>query len=634
MTPPAAASPQRYHFADLTLDVGQRRLWRGKETISLTKLTFSLLRVLVETAPNLVTHDEVADKVWGPRRTVTPENLAQHITILRRTLGDDAAQPRYIEAVRGQGYRLIPDVETGTIEPAPPVDGRPPGAAFSNKATADGARRSVATQPTGPALAAALRRVSPESRATASTMAQRPWIALAVIGLLVLAVGFFVVNNDILDDQSSVLPNSVAVLPFKNISPDAANEYFSEGMTEAIISKLSRVQDLQVTARTWVARFKGTDNDIREISEELGVRYVVEGSVRKDGDRVRITAQLINASTGFHVWADDLDFDGGREDIFAIQEETALKIAETLDLALSPMEEAAVRRRDTENPDAYDAYLQGWILIESFIPAVDGPEKLNAARDYFEQAQKFDPAYALAFVGLAFVEVYYLWDGEETLGDRARAQQYADRALDLDRELPQVHAVLGDIHAGRDDWAAAIAAYREAIRLDPQYAYAWEELAWALNRTEPVEAEDAAREAIRLNPYFVYSYSQLGWALETQGRYDEAVAVLEQALRINPAFPSASRRLARLYGQQGEHGKALAQYGAEREMRETPDPQLLSLIAVTYERLDDKENALAAMKDALESGYDRFGRIDTHPSFETLRSDPRFREMVDEYRRP
>jgi TolB-like protein len=219
----------------------------------------------------------------------------------------------------------------------------------------------------------------------------------AIIVVLTLALGYFALDKFVLDPErdaereetvakqarsealvESYGDNSIAVLPFVNMSDDASNEYFSDGMTEELISKLSRVQDLQVTARTSVARFKGTDKDIREIGEELGVHYVLEGSVRKAGDRVRITAQLINASTGFHVWSDD--FDGGLKDVFAVQEKTAFKIAEALDLALSPMEEAAVRRRYTENPGAYDAYLQGWALIESFNPGVDGPAKLDAAR--------------------------------------------------------------------------------------------------------------------------------------------------------------------------------------------------------------------------------------------------------------
>ena len=321
-----------------------------------------------------------------------------------------------------------------------------------------------------------------------------------------------------------------------------------------------------------------------------------------------------------------------RKDVFAVQEETALKIVDALHLALSPMEEAAVRRRYTENPHAYDAYLQGWALIESFNLGVDGPAKLDAGRQHFDRALALDSAYPLAFVGLAFVESYYVWIGEGTGDNLARAEEYARRALAFDPGLSQAHAVLGDIHGLRKEWAAAIVAFHEAIRLDPQNTYAWEELAWAFNSKdspEPVEAEQAAREALRLDPTFLWNYYQLGWALEMQGRYEEAVAALEQALRINPAFLSGSRRLGRVYLAQGEYGKALAPFEVARKIRESP--RLLRDIAAAHAGLGDMDKALAALADALASGYNDFANIDTSSHFAALRNDARFQALLAEY---
>ncbi len=471
-----------------------------------------------------------------------------------------------------------------------------------------------------------------------------------IIAALILALGFFAFDKFVLDpsrdaereetvaklERSEALAesageNSIAVLPFENLSPDPANQYFSDGMTEELISKLSRVKDLQVTARTSVARFKGTDKDIREIGEELGVRYVLEGSVRKAGDRVRITAQLIDATTGFHVWSDD--FNGTLKDVFAAQEETALKIVEALHLVLSPTEEAAVRRRYTENPAAYDAYLQGWALIESFNPGVDGPAKLDAARQHFERAMAFDSVYPLAFVGLAFVESYYAWIGEGTDDNIARAEKHARLALALDPGLSEAHAVLGDIHGLRDEWVAAIAAYHEAIRLDPQNTYAWEELAWALNSKdppEPVEAEQTAREAIRLEPTWPFNYYQLGWALETQGRYEEAVVALEQALRINPAFIVGSRKLGEIHLAQGQYGKALARFETVREKRQSL--RLLADIATAHAGLGNEDQALATLEEALAGGYRDFAMLETSSHFAALRGDARFQSLLAEYK--
>jgi TolB-like protein len=467
-------------------------------------------------------------------------------------------------------------------------------------------------------------------------------IALLCAGLILFAY----------DKWWTALPpeNAIAVLPFHNLSADPANEYFSDGMTEELISKLSGVQHLDVTARTSVARFKGSNKDIREIGAELGVPYVLEGSVRKDGDRVRISAKLINAATGLQLWAND--FDNDLTDIFAVQEETALDIVEALGLVLSPAEEAAVRRRETDNTDAYDAYLQGWALIESWNTLAESSAKLEAARQHFERALALDSSYALANVGLAFVEAYYYFsyrDGtfstasagisdEEVVDHLVVARQYVDQALALDPELSEAHAVLGDILAGHRDWPAAIAAYREAIRLDRQNTYAWEELAWALTSKDPpdpVAGEQAAREAVRLDPTYVWNYVQLGRALQMQERLDEAIAVLEQAVRIDPSFRAASVNLANLFLDHGEYGKALAQFEAELEIsKERGDvihPWLLRATAAAHAGLGDTEAALAMLEQALAGGYANFDRLRNSPHFAALRNDPRFGVLLEKY---
>ena len=186
----------------------------------------------------------------------------------------------------------------------------------------------------------------------------------------------------------------MAVLPFQNLSGDPQNEYFSDGTTEEIITKLSSIKNLEVTSRTSVTRYKGTQKDVKEIGRELGVRYILEGSVRKAENRVRITAQLIDSSTGFHLWAQEFDRD--LKDVFSVQEETALNIAEALKLQLSPQEQQAVHRRYTENVKAYDAFLRGKAMYGN---AFDRPERLEAARKDFEEALRLDPELRARIVG-------------------------------------------------------------------------------------------------------------------------------------------------------------------------------------------------------------------------------------------
>ncbi len=418
---------------------------------------------------------------------------------------------------------------------------------------------------------------------------------------------------------------SVAVLPFQNLSADPENQYFSDGMTEEIITKLSRIKGLEVASRTSVARFKGTQKDVKDVGRELGVRYILEGSVRKARDRVRITAQLIDTSTGFHLWADDFNRD--LKDVFAVQEETALKIAEALNLRLSPQEQLAVQHRYTQNAEAYDAYLRGRALIEYW----DNPGKLEAARRYFEQALKSDPNYALALAGLCLLEGHYYRDVGSDESHLQRAEQFAHRSLAIDPQLSEAHLALGQIYGLRFDYAHAARELREAIRLEPESAYAWDQLSWALAYQQPPdaqEAEKAAREAIRLQPSLFGTYYHLGRALLLQGRYPEAIAAFEHAKELNPTSGTADFGLAQVYLAQGDYDRALALL-----LKQPNSSIVLFQLSSAYAGRGDKDKALEALQKALAAGYRDFAAIDASPYFSSLRSDPRFQQLIRRYRK-
>jgi TolB-like protein/Tfp pilus assembly protein PilF/predicted Ser/Thr protein kinase len=416
---------------------------------------------------------------------------------------------------------------------------------------------------------------------------------------------------------------SIAVLPFLNFSADPENQYFSDGMTEEIISKLSRIQGLEIASRTSAARFKGTQKDIKEIGRELGVRYLLEGSVRKEGDRVRTTAQLVDTSTGFHLWAEDFDRD--LKDVFAVQEETALKIADALNLRLSPQERQAVQRRYTDNPQAYEAYLRGRALAEYGNDA----EKLEGARRYFERALESDPNYPLALIGLARVEGQYYRNIDPNPARLQRAKELAQRALSLDAALSEAHAAIGTVYGFGYDYARAAEELREAVRLEPGNAYAWDMLAWALAYQQPPQgeaAEAAARESIRLQPNLGSAHYHLGRTLLVQGRYPEAIAAINHALELDPSLPPTY--LGEVYLAQGEFGRALAEL---RRARRIPivDLQISAALAAQ----GDKEEALATLERALAGGYRDFAAIDANPHLATLRSDPRFQQLMRKYRK-
>ncbi|MCH7985462.1 MAG: protein kinase [Acidobacteria bacterium] len=455
----------------------------------------------------------------------------------------------------------------------------------------------------------------------------RRWV-LAVVALLVLvggAVGISVWRQQRVAPPTSAVAAkpSLAVLPFENLSPDPENEYFSDGMTEEITSKLSRIQNLQVAARTSAARFKGSDKDIKEIGTELGVRYVLEGSVRKAGNRVRITAQLIDTASGFNLWAED--FEGELKDVFAVQEETALKIAEALNLRLSPQEQQAVQRRYTDNPEAYDAYLRGQALVEYF----SIPEKLEAARRHFEQALQLDPDYALALAGLATVDAEYNRNIDPDPARLQRAEELAQRALTLEPQLARAHIALGQVYGNRYDYVRAAEQMREATQLEPDNPYAWDFLSWALGYQQPPDArgaEEAAREALRLQPNFPGAYYHLGRALLHRQRYEEAIGAFKHSLELSPDFNTGSYGLAQVYLAQEAYDRALAEWNKSGGLRKSAIG--FALLGSIYAAQGKKENALAELKKALAAGYRDFAYLDASPYFDSLRSDPRFQSLL------
>ena len=421
---------------------------------------------------------------------------------------------------------------------------------------------------------------------------------------------------------------SVAVLPFQNLSGDPQNEYFSDGTTEEIITKLSKIKNLEVASRTTVARFKGTQEDVKEIGRKLGVRYLLEGSVRKAGNRVRITAQLIDSSTGFHLWAEDFDRD--LNDVFAVQEETAVKIADALNLRLTPQEQQAVLHRYTQDAQAYDAYLRGRMLIAEF----DLPGKLELARKEFEFALQRDPDYAPALAGLAWVEIQYYRNLNSDPARLKRAEELVDRARAIDSQFPSVHTAMGALAANHYDYRRAADEFLEAIRLDPDEVVAWDFRSWALAYEVPpdaVEAEKASREAIRLGFNKMGAYYHLGRALYLQGRYDEAVDAMEHARKLSPQSSTPDLGLAQVYLAKGDYDRSLDYWLRQPENLRTTAIGAFWGSSI-YAARGDKEKAIAQMQVALDKGFRDFAAIDASTALASLRSDPRFQKLLSRYR--
>ena len=326
---------------------------------------------------------------------------------------------------------------------------------------------------------------------------------------------------------------SIAVLPFVNISGDPENDYFSDGLSEELINALVMVDGLKVAARTSAFAFRGQERDVREIGAELGVEHVLEGSVRKAGNRVRITAQLIHAEDGFHLWSET--YDRQLDDIFAVQEEIAEAITGQLELTLTPDDRSRLARRRTDDLEAYDLYLLGrhnW--------ATRTDEGLVSAQRFFEAAIKRDSAYAPAWAGLAAVYDALPWYIDYPVAEAAeKGKRAARRAIELDPTLAEAYAALGVLLYEFDhDWSGAEEAFDKARALQPDYAQG---LAWeCLFRAVTGEAETAysiCRQAVDVDPLSLHATWQLATALSVTGKFEESIAAFDRAMADRPGVP-------------------------------------------------------------------------------------------------
>ncbi|MGO9124335.1 MAG: protein kinase domain-containing protein [Terriglobales bacterium] len=467
-----------------------------------------------------------------------------------------------------------------------------------------------------------------DSEAKRRPRAKRGLLVGAAVLALLVAIGAITLYERHTPAQSGAVATkpSVAVLPLQNLSPEPDSAYFSDGMTDEITTKLSKIQGIDVASHSSVAALRGSDKSAAEIGKALGVRYLLEGSVRKASDQVRINVHLIDSTTGFQVWADD--FVGEMKDVFSLQEQTALKIAQSLNLKLSPQEQQAIQHRYTQNPQAYDAYLRGEALLEYG----DQPEKLEAARRHFEDALQSDPDYPRALAGLAWVEGQIYRNVDANPSHLQRAEQFAQRALAIDPELSETHMALGMVSADKYDYAGAAREFRTATDLAPDNAYAWDLLSWTLGYEQPpdaVAAEKAARESLRLRPSRYQAYYHLGRALLSQQRYSEAIAAFERARELGPTTATADLGLGQAYLAQGDYDKALA--ALAKSVRPTGINYFW--LSAAYAARGDKDKALATLQKAFEAGFSDFAALDASPYFSSLRSNPRFQQLAQRYRK-
>ena len=511
----------RYRFADLEFDLDQRRLSRDGNDLELSKLTFDVLSILVQAAPDLVTHDQLVDGAWGENRVVTPENLYQRITVLRKALGDDAQHPEYIESVRGTGFRLIPAVIRVDEEPE-----------------------------------------SREIRPSKWT-----WAAIGVVALLMLVLGVHFTGRvnptvetdnpelaqagvrpqDQLQNQSQSQTKAIAVLPLENFSPDPDHAFYARGIHEELLNQLAKLRQLRVTSRTSVARYAGTNKSIRDIADELGVDAIIEGSVRYAEDRIRITVQLIDGATDQHLWSETYDHPIG--DIFAIESDIASRVANALRVSFAEDERLRLERAPTASEAAYVDYLRGQDALAEiyfrsgtgFTRSAQPWDALPFALQQLERAVETDPEFALAHAALSQVHIDHYWYGIDRTDERRRqALVSAQRARELQPDLPEARLALAwYFYHGYLDYTAALQeldAVRERMPSNADLFEAYHAIYRRQGRWE--EALEHGNRHLQLDPVNPHGLWNLAATNLAMRRYDEARRLIDKAIALAPDMRS------------------------------------------------------------------------------------------------
>ena len=416
-------------------------------------------------------------------------------------------------------------------------------------------------------------------------------IVAVTIALAVIAAGLFVYQ--LVRSKSStpasapsaiITSKSIAVLPFDNLSDDKSNAYFTEGVQDEILTRLAKVADLKVIARTSTQRFKSAPENLPDIARQLGVANILEGSVQKVGDQVRVNVQLISAMTNAHLWADI--YDRKLTDIFAVESDIAKSIADTLRAKLSSSAEHVLASRPTENPEAHELYLKGRYFWNRRTGA-----NLQKAAEYFEQAIAKDPKYALAYSGLADCHVLlpaYADLGSNPRDELPKALEAAQKAVELDDTLAEAHTSLARALASNLQLSAAMSEFKRAIELNPSYATAHQWFGECLQSEGRVEeALVELKRAQELDPLSLIINSVLGFAFDTVGKSDEAITQLRKTIEMDPNFANGHGMLGNVLEHRGQLKEALVEY----EKCSGSDPIDLANLAAAYFLADRKQEA-------------------------------------------
>jgi TolB-like protein/DNA-binding winged helix-turn-helix (wHTH) protein/Tfp pilus assembly protein PilF len=616
-------------FDNFELDVRAGELRKRGAKLRLQGQPLQVLAALLSRPGDLVTREELRAQIWTADTFIDfDHSLHNAIARLREVLGDSAETPRYIETLPRRGYRFIGRVDGAEVQSssavssqqAPPVEGS----------------------------------VSPTQTKS------RRFLATATLTLLLIA-GFAVWLSRVSSRPTSAASrlDSIAVLPLANLSGDPSEEFFADGMTDQLITDLAKVGSLRVISRTSVMQYKGTKKDLPEIARELNVDAIVEGSVVRSGQRVRVTAQLLQARTDRHLWAETYDRDLG--DVLKLQAEVADSIAQQVRAELTPQQQAQLRGTYAVNPEAYDAYLKGHLY---FTTEYTKPDSLRKAQHLFEEAIQKDPNFAPAYSGLGDTYIYLAFAGAlpKELAYRSAKEELA-KAMALDDGIGETYDALGALNWRFDwNWDAADRAFNRAIALAPSYSCAHEDRALLLGfmgRRDEALAEiakveqldygfssastvsgtyyllrdypdliEASKRALLLYPKDWSQHYYLGIGYEGTGNLEGAISEYQKAIEISDGAQDPAVALAHAYSAAGKKAEAERMLrGLEQKSKGTAiSPYRMATI---YAGLGENDRAFEFLEKAYsERSLDLSWSVKSDFLLDGLRPDPRFQSLL------
>ena len=617
-----------YEFGPFRVDTADRLILRDGQSIPLTPKAFDTLTALLESGGRLIEKEELIKRVW-PDTFVEEGNLAHNIWTIRKALGDDEKGQEYIQTVPRRGYRFVAPVrEIGDPAQRPDDETDEPDVV-----------RDEAIQP--------------------EPVRPRVWrtVLIVAFAIAVVASALYRYYAERQTEPKPVSIRSLAVLPFKPVGAQSQDEYLELGMADALITKLHNLRQFNVRPTRAVARYTDRNQDPLAAGRELKVDAVLAGTFQRQGERVRVTVQLVDTREGKPVWAET--FDERWTDIFSLQDRVSERVAEAIALHLSAEDVAQLRRRYTNNAEAYQLYQRG-----RFHWNKRTDESLRKSIEYFEQAIEKDPNYALAHAAMAESYVLLPWYGgtsPDATFNKARAA--AVRALAIDDKLAEAHTALAYVAERYDwDWVTAEREYRRALQLRPNYptAHQW----YAEYLVQMARLDEAAEEmqmALELDPLSMIITTELANVYFHSRQYDLAIEFSRRAVEIDPEFPYVYVVLARSYTQKALHEEAhatlvkaltldpdstwllsnlgyhYAVWGKTAESREILQklldgsrrrPVAAELIATAYAGLGEHDEAFEWLMKSCRARETGMAWMKVHPAFDRMRSDPRFEEVL------